>query len=139
MSSADVQLRLMKWRDGHRWLPEALTHGEQIKEGLRLHSGRLSLVDIVHVGPAESQGEKAVCTVLCKVRWDFPDDLQELLRVRQIVELRLPKGLEPGQTGEIACTFTRTGWRWELLSMESPWGGKLDVKAQSPGWFDWFF
>ncbi len=139
MSSADVQLRLMKWREGNRWMPEALSRGEESKGGLRLRSGELRLVDITRVGPAEIQEGATVCTVSCRVRWDFPQELQEMLRVKEIVELRLPKGLGPGQTGEVACTFKQVGWRWELSSVDSPWGGKLDLKAEPRGWFDWLF
>lgn len=139
LSSADVQLRLMKWREGNRWMPEALARGEEAKNGLRLRAGVLSLVELTQVGAAEVKDGQTTCVVKCRVRWDLPEDLQELLRVKEIVELRLPKGLGPGQTGEIACTFRRDGWRWELVSITSPWGGDLDLKAQPKGWFDWLF
>lgn len=139
LSSADVQLRLMKWREGNRWMPEALARGEETKSGLRLRSGVLTLVDLARVGGAELKDGQTTCTMTCRVRWDLPEDLQELLRVREIVELRLPKGLGPGQTGEIICTFRRNGWRWELVTLTSPWGGNLDLKAQPKGRFDWLF
>jgi len=75
MSSADVQLRLMKWWDGgngcrKRW-PTANLQGR-----LRLHAGELTLVDITHVGSAETQDDQTICRVQFKVRWDVPQDLQ---------------------------------------------------------------
>jgi len=139
MSSADVQLRLMKWRDGKAWLPEALAHGEAVKEGLRLDGGELVLgeVRIVEAQPAEAG--RSGCRVRVAVRWELPEELQELLRVREIVGLRLPKGPGPGQTGELTCVLARRGWRWELVSADSPWEGKLPVGAGRPKPWSWLF
>lgn len=139
MSNADVQLRLMKWWDGKHWLPEALAHGESVKDGLQLHVGELTLVDVTSVTPPDAKNGVTTCAVRVKVRWDFPEDLQELQRVKEIVALRFAKGPAPGQVVEMTCTFTRKGWRWELVSAESPWGGKLPVTGQSPGLMDWLF
>lgn len=139
MSSADVQLRLMNWWDGKRWLPEALAHGESIKGGLQLNAGELELVDVTGVSPPETKEGATTCTVRVKVRWTFPEDLQEVLRVKEILALRFTKGLAPGQAGEMTCAFTRKRWRWELVSAVSPWGGKLSVPPPSPGPLDWLF
>ncbi len=139
MSSADVQLRLMKWWDGKRWLPEALAHGEAVKGGLRLRAGALELMEVMAVTPAEAEEGVVTCAVRVKVTWAFPENLQELLRVKEIVALRFPKGLAPGQTTEIPCRFRRPGWRWELVSAESPWGGKLPVVPENPSPLDWLF
>jgi hypothetical protein len=139
MSSADVQLRLMKWWDGKHWLPEALAHGEQVKGGLQVHAGELALVDVTSVTASLAKVGVTGCAVHAKVRWDFPADLQELLRVKEIIALRFGKGLTPGQAGEMTCVFTQQGWRWELVSAEAPGGGRLSVSRQSPGFLDWVF
>ena len=139
MSSADVQLRLMKWWDGKHWLPEALAYGESIKGGLQLHAGELTLVAVTRVTPPYSKGGVTTCVVRAKVRWNFPESLQELQRVREIVAVRFQKGLAPGQVAEMTCTFTRTGWRWELVAAESSWGEKLPVTGRSRGLLDWLF
>ena len=139
LSSADVQLRLMKWWDGRSWLPEALAQGESVKGGLRLHSGELVLVEVVRVVPLPLKDGDPACSVRVKVRWDFPGDLQELLRTQEIVALRLPKGPAPGQAAEMACTFIRKGWRWELASAESPWGDPAAAASSSRSPLDWLF
>jgi hypothetical protein len=139
MSSADVQLRLMKWWDGKHWLPEALAHGEAAKGGLQLHAGELTLVEVTGVSPAETKDGITTCVVRARVRWDVPPNLQELIRVREIVALRFPKGPLPGQIAEMTCAFTRKGWAWELVSAESPWGGRLPASAQSPDPMRWIF
>ena len=139
MSSADVQLRLMKWWDGKQWLPEALAHGEPGRGGLQLHAGELALVEVTGVSPVETRDGATVCSVRAKVRWDVPADLKEILRAREIVGLRFSRGLMPGQAAETTCRFARKGWKWELVSAESPWGGKLPLAAQSPGPMDWIF
>lgn len=139
MSSAEVQLRLMQWWDGQHWLPEALAHGESVKGGLQLHAGELTLVDVTRVTRTEIRDGVTTCAVRAKVRWDFPENLRELHRVREIVDLRFVKGLTPGQVTEMTCTFTRKGWRWELVSAESPWGGKLAVLGQSRSLLDCLF
>jgi hypothetical protein len=139
MSSADVQLRLMQWWDGKNWLPMALAHGVPIKGGLRMDPGGLELVGVTQVGPAETKESLTICRVRVEVRWKVPDDLQEILRVREIVGLRLPKNLTPGQSGESLCTFTQDGWRWRLVSAESPWGGKWDVPLRTLNWMDLIF
>ncbi|HWQ08981.1 MAG TPA: hypothetical protein VN436_07735 [Holophaga sp.] len=127
MSSADVQLRLMKWWDGRHWLSEALAHGEPVKGGLRLRSGTLALVEVVHVSPSVPKGDATVCQVRARVRWEAPAGLEELFRVREIVGLRAAKGLLPGQSAELVCTFTQKGWRWELTSVQAPWAGELPL------------
>ena len=139
MSSADVQLRLMKWWDGKQWLPEALAHGEPGRGGLQLRAGELALVEVSGVSPVETRDGATVCSVRAKVRWDVPADLKEILRAREIVGLRFSRGLMPGQVAETTCRFARKGWKWELVSAESPWGGKLPLAAQSPGPMDWIF
>lgn len=139
MSSADVQLRLMKWWDGRQWLPEALAHGEPVKGGLLLQAGELGLVAVTHVSPAEVRGGLATCTARAKVRWEVPAASQEILRVREIVGLRLPKGLLPGQAAEMTCTFARRGLRWELTSAEFPWAGRLPLAKRSLDPIDWIF
>lgn len=139
MSSADVQLRLMKWWDGRQWLPEALAHGEPAKGGLRLQAGRLELVEIASVSPAAAKDGVTTCSVRAKVRWEIPPGSQEILRVREIVGLRFSRGLLPGQAAEVACTFARKGWRWELASAKSPWEGELSQAKPSPGPMDWIF
>lgn len=139
MSSADVQLRLMKWWDGKHWLPEALAHGEASKAGLLLHAGALTLVDVTEVSLIDTKAGVPSCKVRARVRWDFPEDLQELLRVKEIVALRLVKGLTPGQAAEMTCTFTRKGWSWELLTADTAWGGKLPLTKPSPSPLDWLF
>ncbi len=138
MSSADVQLRLMKWWDGKNWLPEALARGGAGKGGLHLRAGELTLVDITRVGTAEIQKDQVVCQVRFKVRWDFPKDLQEMLRVKDIVNLRMPKGPAPGQGTEVTCTFIEHGWQWIPAPVESPWGGKWERKVDKP-WMEWIF
>lgn len=139
MSSADVQLRLMKWREGEAWLPTALACGTPGKGGLHLRAGELDLVDIVKVSPVRMENGQRLCQVTCTVRWALPEDLQELLRVKDIVELKLPKGLGPGQSGRIVCTFAQQGWQWELASAESPWGGTLEPMPRARTWADWLF
>ena len=139
ISSAAVQLRLMQWWDGKHWLPEALARGEAVKGGLQLHAGELNLVGVTGVTPPESMDGVTTCAVRVKVRWDVPENLQELQRVQEIVALRWPKGLAPGQVGEMTCTFTRKGWRWELVAADSPWGGQLPVTGQHRGPLDWLF
>jgi hypothetical protein len=139
LSSADVQLRLMKWWDGRNWLPEARAHGESAKGGLRLHGGKLNLVEVVGVAPPPAKGGEPACRLRVKVRWDFPEDLQELLRVQEIVGLRFPKGPAPGQSAEMACTFVRKGWRWELVSLESTWGEQVATGPARRSLLDWLF
>lgn len=136
MSSADVQLRLMKWWDGGHWLPEALVHGQPVKGGLQLRSGALILVE---AAPVAAKADAAACLVQARIRWDFPEELQELHRVKAIIDLRMPKGLSPGQVGEVACSFTRKGWRWELVSATSSWDGRLTLDGPRPGPLDWVF
>ena len=130
MSSADVQLRLMKWWDGKHWLPEALANGEPVKGGLRLRAGSLVLAQITQVSPAASRNGITFCSVRARVRWDVPASLQELFRVREIVALRFARGLLPGQEAELVCTFTLKGWRWELASAQAPWAGELPVATR---------
>jgi len=132
MSSADVQLRLMKWWDGKEWLPEALTMGRVMKGGLQLSSGELVLGDLIELA-GEAEGR---CRIRIGVRWELPEELQELYRVREIVALRMPKGPAPGQTAEFACAFVREGWRWEVSSAQSPWGERLNAKATRRGPLD---
>jgi hypothetical protein len=139
MSSADVQLRLMKWWDGKNWLPSALAHGVPGRTGLRLHSGEVMLVTIKRVDPLEIKDNETLCKVRCQVRWNLPEELQELFRVREIVGLHLPGTLGPGQGAETTCVFSRHGWQWELVSAESPWGGKLKESPRIKGWMDWVF
>jgi hypothetical protein len=139
MSSADVQLRLMKWWDGQNWLPEALAQGESVKGGLQLRAGRLALLSVTEVSPLASKDGNTTCNVRVKIRWDFPEALQELQRVQEIVALRFPKGLLPGQAAELNCRFMRQGWRWELVAAESSGGGKLPLPKQVPGPLDWLF
>jgi hypothetical protein len=139
MSSADVQLRLMKWWDGKTWLPEALARGEAGQGGLQLRAGELTLAEVTNVSPLNTKEGVTTCTVRTKVRWDFPDELQELQRVKEIVALRFAKGIMPGQVAEMTCTFTQKGWHWELVSVEPPWGERLPVRTQSPNLMDWIF
>ena len=139
MSSADVQLRLMKWWDGTHWLSEALAQGESVPGGLLLKAGELTLVDVIRVTPPVSKAGVTTSVVRVKVRWDFPETLQELRRVKEIVALRFTKGLAPGQVAELNCTFIRSGWRWELVAAESPWGGKWPVTGQSQSLLEYLF
>lgn len=139
MTSADVQLRLMEWWDGKSWSPAALAQGEPTKQALKLRTGQLVLVGVSRVSPVETAGGEALCRIRADVRWDVPEGLQELVRVKEIVQLRLPKGLAPGQTVPITCVFARRGWRWELVSAQSPWGGELKVPARPRRAVEWFF
>jgi hypothetical protein len=125
MSSADVQLRLMKWWDGKQWLPEALAHGEREKGGLRLHAGELVLAEVAGVGAPEVKDGVTRCTVRLRVRWDVPEALQELFRVKEIVGLRMPRGLVPGQAEAWTCVLVRRGWDWTPLQAETKRGAKL--------------
>ncbi len=141
MSSADVQLKLMNWWDGKTWLPAALANGDPARGGLRLRPGSLELLEVAGVGPIETQGSDARCQVRLKVRWDFPAGLEEVRRVQEIVGLRLPKGIRPGQSAILTCLFVRHGWLWDLVSAESPWGGKLSRLPQEQVWkqVDWLY
>jgi hypothetical protein len=139
MSSADVQLRLMNWWDGKNWLPAALALGSPVKSGLHLHSGELELTGVASVGPLETQNELGLCKVRARVRWNAPEELREILRVKEIVGLRLPKGLQPGQSGDLLCSFAQDGWRWRLVSAESPWGGSWNIPLRNRTWLDLVF
>jgi hypothetical protein len=101
-----------------------------------MHAGELTLMGITSVGPSEIKNELTICKVRAQVRWNVPEELQELFRVKEIVGLHLPKGLEPGQSGEAVCVFIRQGWFWKLNSAESSWGGKWNLPLQARTWMD---
>src|SRR5512142_884357 len=71
LSSQDMQLKLMRWRDSKNWLPDALAQGEPQKHGLRLRAGYLTVEDLSAIGPAQTVGGLVTCQVKLRVRWQF--------------------------------------------------------------------
>jgi len=139
LSSQDMQLKLMKWRDSKSWLPLALALGEQKKEGLVLNSGQLVLEEVIAVGPAVKQNGVSRCLVKLRVRWQFPDALHELYRVREHVDLKLPKSFLPGQPIEMVCTFQQRGWGWELVKLEPEVNRRTKLPLTREGLSRWFY
>ena len=139
LSSQDMQLKLMKLRDDRNWLAQALALGEPRKQGLQLHSGGLVVEEILSVGPAQLQGASQRCQVRIRVRWAFPEALQELYRVRELVDLKLPKDFLPGQSTLVTCTFVQRGWNWELIQIEPALSAKTTLPPRSGGIGGWFY
>jgi len=133
LSSQDMQLKLMKLRDDKNWLPQALALGEARKQGLLLYSGSVTIDEVLSVGPAQHQGEVICCQVRLRVRWAFPEALQELYRVRELVGLKLPKTLLPGQSSIITCTLMQKQWNWELVNIQPALSGQIKLPAHPEG------
>ena len=141
LSNADVQLRLMKLRDAKSWLPAAYSLGESTPQGLRLRNGKMVVVALEEVGAPTMVSGDMQCRVRVRSRWEFPEEASEIYRVRDIVGLKLSKGLEPGQSSVATFTFLRRGWTWEFVRCEAPWIGKAGATASvpSPSFVDWLY
>jgi hypothetical protein len=139
LSSQDMQLKLMKLRDDRNWLPQALALGEPRKHGLLLHSGTMTVEEVLSVGSAQLQGASQRCQVRIRVRWVFPEALQELYRVRELVDLRMPKDFLPGQSTIVTCTFVQRDWTWELATIEPALSAKVAMPARQGGIAEWLY
>jgi hypothetical protein len=139
LSSPDMQLKLMKLRDDKNWLPAALALGELRKQGILLYSGSFVPEEILSVGPAQTQGSTTRCQVKIRARWVFPEILQELYRVRDLVGLKLPKTWLPGQSVVVTCTFMQRGWDWDLVAVDPELIGRIERPMHPEGLAGWFF
>jgi hypothetical protein len=139
LSNADAQLRLMKLRDEHNWLPSALALGEPTKQGLRLKAGAVVVEEAVSVGPLQLDKEGPRCDVQLRMRWVLPESLNEIYRVRDILDLKLPANLLPGQSRMVSCRFVQRKGLWELVSLDPELTGRSRIAAHPAGIMGWLF
>ena len=115
-SNAEIQLKLMGLRDGAGWTMRALQSGRVAGKDLKVRAGALELISIATIGPRIAADGVDTCKVGYRVRWELPDADREIWGVKQLVDLRPPKGLDvssPGQEAGRQTLLAWRGWRWE--------------------------
>lgn len=136
-TSAEAQLRLMELWDGRSWTAKAVRSGRIEGRTLRLPAGHLEPARIVAVtGETEVAGQ-ATCRIDYRLRWDWPDPSQDLLRVAPIIGLKLPAPAgftAPGQEAGRSLVLQREGWNWRARKSAGESG-----QDPSWSWLAWLF
>ena len=127
-SIAHMQLSGMGLWDGKGWTGKALALGVAEGRGLRPQLGRLTLSRVAEASPSRDYDGHELCQVDYWVAWKVNDEVRELVRVGQLVDLRRPEGLSveaPDGEADQQLTLERSGlgwrvWKPETLSLATP-------------------
>ncbi|MBL0210002.1 MAG: hypothetical protein IPQ13_03665 [Holophagaceae bacterium] len=144
-SNASAQLQLMKFWDGKNWGPEALRIGHVEGRALKVPAGQLVFVDVLGVSPAKDAEGATRCQVDYRVRWDFDEAARDLFAQRQLINLRLPKGLgsnTPGQELSKQVTLERVAWwgpQWILQDAAQWQAAEAGRPSEGLAWLPWLF
>ncbi len=144
-SNTSAQLQLMKFWDGKNWGPEALRLGHVEGRSLKIPAGQLVFVDVVDVTPARDYNGPVMCQVDYRVRWDFDETARDLFAKRQLINLRLPKGLgssTPGQELAKQVTLERVAWwgsQWVLQDAAQWQAAEAGRPSDGLAWLPWLF
>lgn len=144
-SNASAQLQLMKFWDGRNWGPEALLMGHVEGRSLKIPAGRLIFVDVLGVSPAVGSSGVERCQVEYRARWDFDEAARDLFAKRQLINLRLPKGLAsstPGQELSKQVTLERVAWwgpQWILQDADQWRAAEAGRPSEGLAWLPWLF
>ncbi len=142
-SNASAQLQLMKFWDGKNWGPEALKVGRVEGRALKVPAGKLIFTDVVEVTPARDYNGPVMCQVDYRARWEFDEAARDLFAHRQLINLRLPKGLggsTPGQEISKQVTLERVAWwgpQW-ILQDAAQWQTQESGRpSEGLAWLPW--
>jgi hypothetical protein len=116
-TSAEAQLRLMGLWDGKAWTAKAASTGRIEGRHLRVPAGRIDFARIAAISEEKVEGDRRTCRIDYRIRWDWPDQDRELLRVAAIIGLKTPApaGFQaPGLEAPRALVLEREGWGWRL-------------------------
>jgi hypothetical protein len=129
-TSAEAQLRLMELWDGKAWSGKATRKGRLEGKTLRVPAGRIDFSRITAISAERVEEGRTLCRIDYQLRWEWPDQDRELLRVAAIVGLKTPAPAGFGAPGQEAARFLileRKGLGWQPL--ESRPG-----RSESSGW-----
>jgi len=144
-SNASAQLQLMRFWDGKNWGPEALRIGHVEGRSFKVPAGQLVFVDVLDVTPARDYNGPVMCQVDYRVRWDFDETARDLFAKRQLINLRLPKGLgssTPGQELSKQVTLERVAWwgpQWILQDAAQWQAAEAGRPSEGLAWLPWLF
>lgn len=116
-SNEEAQLRLMGFWSGREWTAKARGYGRVEGRILHLLAGRLLLDEVVAVTPPRRYDGRTLCQVDYRVRWDYRDELDEVMRVKGLVPYQLPRSLgipKPGGVAVRQATLERKGLGWSV-------------------------
>ncbi len=142
-SNASAQLQLMKFWDGKNWGPEALRVGRVEGRALKVPAGKLVFSDVVEVTPARDYNGPVMCQVDYRARWEFDESARDLFTHRQLINLRLPKGLgtgSPGQELTKQVTLERAAWwgpQWTLQDAPQWQAQEAGRPTEGLAWLPW--
>ncbi len=142
-SNASAQLQLMKFWDGKNWGPEALKTGHVEGKSLKIPAGKLVFVDVVEVTPARDYNGPVMCQVDYRVRWEFDEASRGLFQHRQLIDLRMPRGLTiggPGQELSKQVTLERQSWwgpQWTLQDAAQWQSQEAGRASEGLAWLPW--
>jgi hypothetical protein len=120
-SNEDAQLRLMGYWTGREWSAKALSSGRLDGKALKVSAGKLDIIEIVGVTPARDYNGPQLCQVDYRVRWTYKGELDEFMRVRELVPYHLPRNLgiqKPGGVAAKQVTLERKGLGWSVQDAE---------------------